>query len=68
MEMALGSPTEGKTPDEIFSKWGRVTDFLSDDQGGSDDTEYALFTAQLLLQKKRTHISGCCCSLAKRHY
>jgi ADP-ribosylglycohydrolase len=50
---ALGSPTEGKTPGEIFSKWGRVTDFLSDDQGGSDDTEYALFTAQLLLQKKR---------------
>lgn len=50
---ALGSPTEGKTPNEIFSRWGRVTDFLSDDQGGSDDTEYALFSAQLLLQKKR---------------
>ncbi len=50
---ALGSPTEGKTPDEIFSRWGRVTDFLSDDQGGSDDTEYALFSAKLLLQKKR---------------
>lgn len=50
---ALGSPTEGKTPDEIFSRWGKVTDFLSDDQGGSDDTEYALFSAQLLLQKKR---------------
>lgn len=50
---ALGSPTEGKTPDEIFSRWGRVTDFLSEDQGGSDDTEYALFSAKLLLQKKR---------------
>ncbi len=48
---ALGSPTEGKTPDEIFSKWGRVTDFLSEDQGGSDDTEYALFSAKLLLEK-----------------
>ncbi|MDT3697129.1 MAG: ADP-ribosylglycohydrolase family protein [Ignavibacterium sp.] len=50
---ALGSPTEGKTPDEIFARWGRVTDFLTEDQGGSDDTEYALFTAQLLLKKKR---------------
>lgn len=50
---ALGSPTEGKTPDEIAIRWGRVTDFLSDDQGGSDDTEYALFSAKLLLQKKR---------------
>jgi ADP-ribosylglycohydrolase len=50
---ALGSPTEGKTPNEILKQWGRVTDFVSDDQGGSDDTEYALFSAQLLLQKKR---------------
>ena len=50
---ALGSPTEGKTPDEIISQWGRVTDFLSDDQGGSDDTEYALFSAKLILDKKK---------------
>ena len=50
---ALGSPTEGKTPDEISSRWGRVTDFLFEDQGGSDDTEYALFSAKLLLEKKR---------------
>lgn len=50
---ALGSPTEGKTPEEISSKWGRVTDFLSDDQGGSDDTEYALFSAKLLIEKNR---------------
>ena len=50
---ALGSPTEGKTPDEIFKKWGRVTDFLSNEQVGSDDTEYALFSAKLLLQKQR---------------
>jgi len=50
---ALGSPTEGKTPAEIFARWGRVTDFLSDEQGGSDDTEYALFGAKLLLQYKR---------------
>lgn len=50
---ALGSPTEGKIPEEISSRWGRVTDFLSDDQGGSDDTEYALFSAKLLLKHKR---------------
>jgi ADP-ribosylglycohydrolase len=46
---ALGAPTEGKTPAEIAGRWGRVTDFLADDQGGSDDTEYALFSARLLL-------------------
>jgi ADP-ribosylglycohydrolase len=55
---ALGSPTEGKTPDKIFSLWGRVTDFLSDDQGGSDDTEYALFTAKVLLNKKNSLTSA----------
>ncbi len=46
---ALGSPTEGRSPQEIVARWGRVTDFLSDDQSGSDDTEYALFSARLLL-------------------
>lgn len=50
---ALGSPTEGKTPEEILAIWGRVTDFLSDDQGGSDDTEYALFSSRLLLEQRR---------------
>lgn len=55
---ALGSPTEGKTPDEIVSKWGRVTDFLSDDQDGSDDTEYALFCATLVLLHKRALTSA----------
>jgi len=46
---ALGGPTEGKSPLEIGKKWGRVTGFLRDDQTGSDDTEYALFNAGLLL-------------------
>jgi len=50
---ALGSPTEGKTPEEIQRRWGRVTDFLSADQTGTDDTEYALFSARLLLQHGR---------------
>jgi ADP-ribosylglycohydrolase len=46
---ALGGPTEGKTPEAIAGTWGRVMDFLSRTQGGSDDTEYALFNARLLL-------------------
>ncbi|NUN68875.1 MAG: ADP-ribosylglycohydrolase family protein [Bacteroidetes bacterium] len=50
---ALGGPTEGKTPEAIAAQWGRVTDFLSPEQGGSDDTEYALFGARLLLEKRR---------------
>ncbi len=49
---ALGTPTEGKSHAEIVSRWGRVLDFLSDDQGGSDDTEYAIFNARLVLEKK----------------
>jgi len=50
---ALGSPTEGKTPEEIQRRWGRVTDFLSEAQTGTDDTEYALFSARLLLRHGR---------------
>jgi ADP-ribosylglycohydrolase len=47
---ALGNPTEGKSPREIKARWGRIIDFLSENQSGSDDTEYALFNAKLLLQ------------------
>ena len=47
---ALGSPTEGKSPAEIQQRWGRLTDFLSDQPAGTDDTEYALFCARLLLR------------------
>lgn len=50
---ALGAPTEGKSQREIMRHWGRVTDFLSEDQSGSDDTEYALFNARLLMQHGR---------------
>jgi ADP-ribosylglycohydrolase len=46
---ALGGPTEGKPRQEIVRLWNRVTDFMSDAQGGSDDTEYALFNARLLI-------------------
>jgi ADP-ribosylglycohydrolase len=47
---ALGGPTEGATPKIIMERWGRVTGFLSAEQGGSDDTEYALFNARLILR------------------
>ncbi|MGH7596417.1 MAG: ADP-ribosylglycohydrolase family protein [bacterium] len=50
---ALGSPTEGKSPDFIKSQWGRVADFLSEAQAGTDDTEYALFSAKLILEYGR---------------
>jgi ADP-ribosylglycohydrolase len=47
---ALGAPTEGMTPQQIGDKFGQVTDFISDDQKGTDDTEFALFNALLLLE------------------
>lgn len=47
---ALGGPTEGKSQEEIARRWGRVDGFLTDDQSGSDDTEYALFNARLLFR------------------
>ena len=55
---ALGGPTEGKTPDAIAGTWGRVEDFLSDAQSGSDDTEHALFNARLLLRHHGTIDAG----------
>jgi ADP-ribosylglycohydrolase len=47
---ALGGPTEGMAQEAIAARWGKVTDFLTELQGGSDDTEYALFNARLLLR------------------
>ena len=47
---ALGGPTEGKSQEEIGRRWGRVEGFLTDDQAGSDDTDYALFNARILLR------------------
>lgn len=50
---ALGRPAEGMTPAAIGAKWGRIRDFVADQPAGSDDTEYALFTARLLLRHGR---------------
>jgi ADP-ribosylglycohydrolase len=46
----MGAPTEGMTLDAIRNKWGRVTDFLSKDAAGTDDTEYAVLCAKGILQ------------------
>jgi ADP-ribosylglycohydrolase len=47
---ALGAPTEGMSRVTIRERYGRVTDFLSDDPAGTDDTEYAALTARVLLE------------------
>jgi ADP-ribosylglycohydrolase len=47
---ALGAPTEGMTRQEITSKYGWVDDFVSDDPAGTDDTEYAVLSARIILK------------------
>lgn len=47
---ALGVPTEGKSPGEIKKQFGFVSDFVEDKPSGSDDTEFALFNAMILLK------------------
>jgi ADP-ribosylglycohydrolase len=46
---ALGAPTEGMTRAEIRAQHGWVDDFLTDDPAGTDDTEYAVLTAMVVL-------------------
>lgn len=47
---ALGVHTEGMSPYKIREKFNYVEDFLSDEPIGSDDTEFALLNALLLLK------------------
>jgi ADP-ribosylglycohydrolase len=47
---ALGVHTEGKTPEQIQKEYGFVSDFLSENPSGSDDTEFACFNAKILLE------------------
>jgi ADP-ribosylglycohydrolase len=47
---ALGAPTEGMSRAEISSTYGWVDDFISDDPAGTDDTEYAVLTARIILK------------------
>lgn len=46
---ALGAPTEGLTRPQIVERYGWVSDFVDDDPAGTDDTEYAVLTARLIL-------------------
>ncbi|HEY1639292.1 MAG TPA: ADP-ribosylglycohydrolase family protein [Streptosporangiaceae bacterium] len=47
---ALGAPTEGMSRAEITSRYGWVEDFVSDDPTGTDDTEYAVLSARIILE------------------
>lgn len=53
---ALGRPVEGMSPTQIREKYGDIQNFLTEKPGGSDDTEYAIATALVLLKhgKKAT--------------
>lgn len=49
---ALGRPAEGLTPDQIAARWGVLRELESTPDGapaGTDDTEYAVFVALLLV-------------------
>src|SRR5882757_5006297 len=50
---ALGAPTEGLTRRQIVERYGWVSDFLDDDPAGTDDTEYSVLTARLMLAHGR---------------
>jgi ADP-ribosylglycohydrolase len=45
---ALGAPAENMKPSEIRARWGRITGYVAEQPSGTDDTEYALFSALLL--------------------
>nr|WP_241562504.1 ADP-ribosylglycohydrolase family protein [Streptomyces hoynatensis] len=47
---ALGAPAENMKPSQIRERWGRIVGFVSEDPAGTDDTEYALFSALLLAE------------------
>ncbi|MFD1931986.1 ADP-ribosylglycohydrolase family protein [Nonomuraea mangrovi] len=44
---ALGAPAENMEPAQIAARWGRLTEI---EGGGTDDTEYAIFAASLLVR------------------
>jgi len=47
---ALGSATEGMSPSEIKTKYGKIDNFVSGNIAGTDDTEYMILTAKILLE------------------
>lgn len=46
---ALGAPCEGMTAAAIRAQYGALTDFVSEDAVGTDDTDFTLFNAHILL-------------------
>ncbi|GAB4444559.1 MAG: hypothetical protein Kow00120_14310 [Anaerolineae bacterium] len=46
---AMGAPCEGMSASAIRERYGVVTDFVSDAAVGTDDTDFTLFNAHILL-------------------
>ena len=46
---AMGAPVEGRSAAQIRQLYGPITDFLTNDAVGTDDTDFTLFNAHLLL-------------------
>ncbi len=46
---AIGAPCEGLTTQEIQAQFGTVTGFVDDRSVGTDDTDFTLFNAHILL-------------------
>ncbi len=46
---AMGAPVEGRTAAEIRAAHGRITGFLTEASAGTDDTDFTLFNAHLLI-------------------
>ncbi|MEU7692736.1 ADP-ribosylglycohydrolase family protein [Microbispora hainanensis] len=44
---ALGAPAENLSPEQIAARWGVLTEI---ERGGTDDTEYTIFAATVLLR------------------
>lgn len=49
---ALGQPTEGLTPQAVQARHGRIAGLLDPAAAVSDDTEYALFSAQVIIEHR----------------
>lgn len=46
---AMGAPCEGASAADIRARYGKLTDFVSDAAVGTDDTDFTLFNASILL-------------------
>lgn len=46
---SMGAPVEGRSAAEIRAAHGKITGFLTNDTAGTDDTDFTLFNAHLLI-------------------